>query len=116
VVWYLEHVVSTEGVTTDTEKLKTVQGWLPPRDKHKLRSFPGLCTYYRRFIVGFADISKMMTQLMKEKWTFQWSPKAETPFLSLKVSQCTVPILGYLWPGEKFVSMETSNVRNGRVL
>jgi hypothetical protein len=30
-------------------------------DKHQLRSFLGVSTYYRRFILGFAGIVKPMT-------------------------------------------------------
>jgi hypothetical protein len=49
-VRYLGHIISPEGLTTDPEKMEPVKNWLPPTDKHQLRSFLGLCTYYRRFI------------------------------------------------------------------
>jgi hypothetical protein len=32
-------------------------------DRQELRSFLGLCRYYQRFIVGFVDIAKPLTQL-----------------------------------------------------
>jgi hypothetical protein len=54
------------GVTTDPEELKAVWGWLLLRDRNKLRRFLGLCTYYR-FISGFADFVKPLTQLTEEK-------------------------------------------------
>jgi hypothetical protein len=47
-VRYLGHVVSPQGVTTDPEKLEAVRCWPQPKDKHQLRSFLGLCTYYRK--------------------------------------------------------------------
>jgi hypothetical protein len=34
-------------------------------DKHQLRGFLGPCTYYRRFIAGFADIAKPVTRLKR---------------------------------------------------
>jgi hypothetical protein len=49
--------VSSEGITINPEKLKAVQEWLTLKNKHKIRSFLGLCTYYRRFISGFANIA-----------------------------------------------------------
>jgi hypothetical protein len=50
-------------VTTDPEKLKAVKCCPPPTDKHQLRSFVGLCTYYRRFIPVFAGISRPFTRV-----------------------------------------------------
>jgi hypothetical protein len=56
-VWYLEHVVSPEGVTADPEKLEGVQcGQL----LRKLRSFLGLCIYYRRFIIDLWRLTQVM--------------------------------------------------------
>jgi hypothetical protein len=59
----LGHIASLERVTTDLEKLEAKQRCPPPRNKHELRSFLGLCTCYRRFITGFADVAKLLTQL-----------------------------------------------------
>jgi hypothetical protein len=53
-VQYLGYTVSPGGITTDPEKLKAVQEWQTPKNKHEIRSFLGLCTQYRRFIPGFA--------------------------------------------------------------
>jgi hypothetical protein len=74
-VRYLGHIVSPQGVTTDPEKLEAVRCWPQPKDKHQLRSFLGLCTYYRKFISGFADIAKPLTHLTEERRHFHWSPK-----------------------------------------
>jgi hypothetical protein len=62
--------VSFKGVTADTKKLKALQEWWTPRDKHVLRSFLGLYTYYRWFIFVLANITKPLTRLKKEKQAF----------------------------------------------
>jgi hypothetical protein len=76
-VQYLGHIVTPEGVIIGPKKLKYI--WEGPllKDKYELRSSLGLCTYYWRFIDVFMDTAKPLTQLMKEKWTLQWSPEAE---------------------------------------
>jgi hypothetical protein len=66
-VKYLGHIVSTEGISTDNEKLKAVREWPTPKNKHEIGSFLGLCTYYRRFISSFANIAKPLTRLTEEK-------------------------------------------------
>jgi hypothetical protein len=83
-VRYLGHTVSPSGVTKDPEKLEAVKSWPRPNDRHQLRSFLGLCTYERRFIAGFADIPKLLIRLSEGKWTFEWSPEAETALHSLR--------------------------------
>jgi hypothetical protein len=104
-------------VTTDPEKLEAVRCWPQPTDEHQLRSFLGLCTYYRRFISRFAEIAKPLTQLTVGKRPFHWSPEAETAYHSLKNALCTIPVLGYPQTGEKFiVDTEASNVGIGGVL
>jgi len=68
----------------DPERLDTVKSWPRPNDKHQLRSFLGLCTYYRRFIARFAVTAKLLTRISEQKWTFKWSPEAETTLHSLR--------------------------------
>jgi hypothetical protein len=78
-VRYLRHIVSREGITTDPEKLKAVKEWPTPKNKHEVRSFLGLCTYYRQFISGFPNIAKPLTKLTKQKQSFQWSQRWKAP-------------------------------------
>jgi hypothetical protein len=70
-VRYIGHTVSPEGITTDFEKLKAIREWAIPKNKHEIRSFLGLCTYYRVFIFGFANIIKALTKLTDKKQAFQ---------------------------------------------
>jgi hypothetical protein len=70
--------MSPEGITTDPDKLKAVRECPTLKIKHKIGSFLDLCTYYRRFISGFANIAKPLTKLM-EKQDFQWTPDVEAP-------------------------------------
>jgi hypothetical protein len=59
------------------------------------------------FTAGFANITKLVTQLMEETWTFQRFLK------ELGMG----PILGYPQPGKKFiVNMEASSVGKASVL
>jgi hypothetical protein len=97
-VRYLGHVVSTEGISTDPEKLKAVREWPTPKNKHDI-SFLGLCTYYRRFIPGFANIAKPLTKLTEQNQSFHWTAEVKNAFQTLKEALCTAPILAYPQPG-----------------
>jgi hypothetical protein len=92
-VRYLGHIVSPEGISTNPKKLKAVQKWPNPQNKRATRSFMGLCTYYRRFISGFADIAKPLTKLTERKISFQWTSEGQAAFEKLHVALCAAPFL-----------------------
>lgn len=58
----MEHIVRGSGVSVSPEKFLAVQEWSAPRDKHELRNFLRLYTYYRIFVFGFANITKPLTK------------------------------------------------------
>ena len=65
-VKYLGHVVSAEGVGTDSAKTEAVASWPTPKTLKDLRSFLGFASYYRQFVPGFAQIAAPLHQLTAE--------------------------------------------------
>ena len=55
-VKYLGHVVSGNGVALDPDKVQDVLDWPRPTKATDVKRYLGLCSYYRRFVQGFADI------------------------------------------------------------
>ncbi|GFS97538.1 retrovirus-related Pol polyprotein from transposon 17.6 [Trichonephila clavipes] len=54
-VTYLGHIISAEGVRTYPDKISVVKDWNCPTSS-QLRSFLGLCTYYRKFVIFFVIV------------------------------------------------------------
>jgi hypothetical protein len=63
---FLGHVVSPEGIVVDPGKVKEVLEWKSPMTVSKVRSFLRLVGYYRRFILNFSKIVKLVTELLKK--------------------------------------------------
>ena len=49
-VFYLGHLISREGVSTDPAKIDKVARWPTPQSAKEIQQFLGLAGYYRRFI------------------------------------------------------------------
>jgi phospholipid-translocating ATPase len=97
--------------------LKALREWPTPKDKHEIRSSSALCTYYRWFLSGFANIAKPLTKLTEQKQAFQWTPEVKATFQTLKGILCAAPILAYPKSGDRFiVDTDASNFGIGGVL
>lgn len=71
-VKYLGHNVIGQGAKTDLEKIRAIQDWSVPVNVSELRSFLGLCTYYRKFVKNFSHIAKSLHRLSENKPNFVW--------------------------------------------
>ena len=77
----------------DPEKLKIIEEWIQPRNLHELRSFIGMCSYYRRFIEKFSILAGPLHDLTKKNVKFQWTAKENEAFKKLKEKLMTKPVL-----------------------
>lgn len=114
---FLGHTISPEGIHTDSKKISVIKKWPVPDNASQLLSFLGLCSYYRRFVKGFADVAKPLHRLTQKNVKFSWSEECEQAFLKLKEALCSSPILGY--PQEEglfVVDTDASNIGLGAVL
>ena len=53
---YLGHVVSEEGISPDPGKIEVVKTWPRPATVTEVKSFLGLCSYYRRSMYHYPDV------------------------------------------------------------
>jgi transposase InsO family protein len=102
-VEYLGHIISENGVSTDPKKIEAIKTWIEPTSVKDIRSFLGLCSYYRRFIKGFATIAKPLHKLTHKNVKFVWSKECQEAFDSLKYHLIHSPILAYPDFGKSFI-------------
>ena len=94
-VSFLGHIISDSGIETDPEKISAVKEWPISVNVTEVRSFLGLCSYYRRFIPKFADIAKPLHRLTEKGQKFVWNSECEQAFGTLKKYLTEAPILAY---------------------
>ncbi|KAK3889124.1 hypothetical protein Pcinc_006866 [Petrolisthes cinctipes] len=116
-VKYLGHIVGKSGVHTDPEKVSAVKDWLAPTCVKDLRSFLGLCTYYRRFVKDFASITAPLHKLLGKRQKFEWNAMTQKAFDELKQALVSSPVLPYPDQSQPFIlDCDASNHGIGGVL
>lgn len=116
-VSYLGHIISKDGISTDPEKVRAVAEWPVPATVTELRSFLGLCSYYRRVIQNFAAVAKPLHRLTEKGRKFLWNKEAQEAFEVLRNKLITAPILALPDITKPFVlDTDASNEAIGAVL
>ncbi|KAL0458528.1 UNVERIFIED_CONTAM: putative mitochondrial protein [Sesamum latifolium] len=80
-------------IRMDPKKVQAVEEWQPPSDVHDLCSFLELVNYYRRFVKGYSEIARPMTDLLKKTEIWNWTPQCQIAFDNLKRAMVTDPVL-----------------------
>ena len=63
---YLGHLLTTEGIKPQLEKVKAISELKPPKTQKGIREFLGMGGYYRKFIPRFADAARALAKLTRK--------------------------------------------------
>jgi len=82
-VIFLGIVISFEGVSADLEKIRVIIEWSEPCNIIDVKSFHGLTTFYRCFILNFSAIMSSIIDYLKQE-EFKWSNAVAKAFRNIK--------------------------------
>ncbi len=77
------------------DKISAIKNIPRPKTVENVRSFVGLCGYYRSFIDSFSKTASPLTHLLKKDVSFHWDSLQEKAFQDLKVAQTNAPVLAF---------------------
>src|SRR5438270_209991 len=77
----------------DPVKVKGITDWPPPETLRQLRSFPGFCNFYHRFIWKYADPSQPLNELLSKTTNWIWTQERNEAFEALKKRFTSSPVL-----------------------
>ena len=101
-VGFLGHVVSSDGIYVDPQKVEAVANWEQPTTVTEVWSFLGLARYYRSFIEGFSKIAGPLHCLNRKGLKFEWTDRCEGSFQTLKEKLTSDPVLTFPEGNEGF--------------
>ena len=94
-ITFLGHCVDVDGIHTMEDKIFAINKFPQPQNVDNVRSFLGLCGYYRSFIKGFATLASPLTKLLKKEVPFHWNTAQEASFQNLKHALTNAPVLAF---------------------
>jgi len=83
----LGHEVSNNGIIPLEKNVEAIKKFPIPKKVKDVRSFIGLTSYYRKYILNFAKIASPLTDLTKKENKFNWDKNHNNAFNILKNPQ-----------------------------
>ncbi|XP_059067542.1 uncharacterized protein LOC131858346 [Cryptomeria japonica] len=92
---FLGFVISKGSLKMDPSKVEAILNWPAPTTATEVKSFHGLCSFYRKFIRNFSGICAPLIDTIKggRKCVFQWTKEANESFELLKKKISEQPVL-----------------------
>ena len=90
---FLGHVVSAQGIHVDPVKISAIQNWEEPKTATQLRSFLGLCNFFKKFVPNFSSLAAPLTDLTSRDTDFYFDETTRTAFQALKRALTNTPVL-----------------------
>jgi len=90
---FLGHIVSSQGVKVNPDKVATILAWPFPRNITKLPRFLGICNYYRSFRPNFSAVVEPLFEMLRKDVPIEQTERRTAVFNALKTMLTTPPIL-----------------------
>ncbi|EFY87299.1 pol protein [Metarhizium acridum CQMa 102] len=92
-VHFLGYVLTHGEIRMSPDKIKTIKEWPTPKNLKEVRGFTAFVNFYRKFLSGYGDISRPLTNLTKKEVGFQWNEPEATAFQKMKDLVTSEPVL-----------------------
>ena len=92
---YIGHVLSTDGLKADDEKVRAVVQLPPPQDKQELMRFMGMIKYLAKFIPNLSEVSAPLRKLLENDTAWHWEEEQKQSYEQLKKLVTNAPTLKF---------------------
>ena len=62
----MKHLVGRNGIRPDPRNVEKIKNAKVPKNTIELRRFLGMAQYYRQYINGYADLARLLYDMLKE--------------------------------------------------
>ena len=96
------HIIGKDGVKPDPKKVQSVVDWPCPTCLREVLQFLGLTNFFIKYIQGYANLTRPLTDLSKKNVSFVWSNECKVAFSALKHALSSAPVLALPDPAMPF--------------
>ena len=94
-VSYVGHILSSEGVQADPEKIRAITELPKPEDVKALQRFLGMVNYLAKFIENHSTLTAPLRELLHKDIIYDWQPQHDSAFKIIKEAIAKPTILAY---------------------
>ena len=118
---YLGYNISaSHGVRPGARKTEELLAFLPPKTKTEIKSFLGLCSFFRKCVPRFSDLAAPLNNLIKEDSGYKSGPlppAALQAFRDVQQALSTRPCIAPVDFDREFIlTVDSSNYAHGAIL
>ena len=92
-VSFLGHNISDKGILPTVQNLQKILDFSLPKDADHLRSFLGMCSFYKKFVPDYSNLVAPLFELLRKNAKFIWSEECNKNFGLLKEKLQKSPVL-----------------------
>ncbi len=92
---FIGHVVTSEGLSVDPNKVQAILDMPPPEDVAEVQRLLGLAQYLSKFLPHLADLTKPLRELNKKDVPWCWETLQQQALDRLKKAVAGTPVLRY---------------------
>jgi len=92
-VKFLGHLVSSDGIKPDPEKVKAIMEMNPPCNKKEARRFMGMVNYLSKFSKNLSELCVPIFSVMGQKSEWYWGVEQQRSFDMIKTELSNTPVL-----------------------
>jgi hypothetical protein len=89
----LGHITSRDGIKIDPKRVEAIETINIPRNIKEIQSFLGKIIFLRRLILNFAEIVKLITDMLKKNNEVKWMAKDKESFVHIKKIIGEAPVM-----------------------
>jgi hypothetical protein len=85
IITFLGHLIGGHGISQDPKKVEAIRRARAPKEKGELRSFLGAIGFLRRFTPFFAEVTAVLSELLRKNSTWKWTEEHQAAFDNAKI-------------------------------